>query len=100
MTNTELKDAMNQFLKEEKSKYIVALFNNFSTSDVLTNDIILNVFENNFTDIEIDKKGALILQHKDAVVETIPVSNMLKVNIFNVSDYTRSPERMKNIKIV
>lgn len=93
-----IKDKINELLQEKESKYSVALFNDFSISEVFNDDLILSTIEDNFSDQLIEKDGLLALQKGEAVLEIIPVSNLLKINIFDFESYARSEEKLLHLK--
>lgn len=93
-----IKDRINEILQEKESKYSVALFNDFSVSEVFNDDLILNAIDQNFSDQLIDENSFLALQKGEAVLEIVPVSNLLKINIFDFESYTRSEDKLSHLK--
>ena len=93
-----IKDKINEVLQEKESKYSVALFNDFSVSEVFDDDLILNTIDQNFSDQLIDENGLLALQKGEAVLEIVPVSNLLKINIFDFESYARSEDKLSHLK--
>ena len=93
-----IKDRINEVLQEKESKYSVALFNDFSVSEVFNDDLILSTIDQNFSDQLIDENGLLALQKGEAVLEIVPVSNLLKINIFDFESYARSKDKLSHLK--
>ena len=93
-----IKDKINEVLQEKESKYSVALFNDFSVSEVFNDDLILNTIEHNFSDELIEENGLLAFQKGEAVLEIVSVSNLLKINIFNFESYARSEDKLLHLK--
>lgn len=93
-----IKDKINEVLQEKGSKYSVALFNDFSVSEVFNDDLILSTIDLNFGDQLIDENGLIALQKGEAVLEIVPVSNLLKINIFDFESYARSEDKLLHLK--
>jgi len=93
-----IKDKINEVLQEKQSKYSIALFNDFSVSEVFKEDAIIKAIKENFSDQHMDENGILALQKGEAVLEIIPVSNLLKVNIFDFESYARSEDKLLHLK--